>query len=156
MSSRRDSRGRFIADEAAERVRHDIFSTASAESAWLAGLIAADGNISSIPAHGRYRAITRCRCLAEARFHGGFAWAAASWLYADTDLFRSAKQKTFARYQQLLRADPPKWHGWALERQQMPTLMKAGRTPAQIAAETGLPVSRIYTLGLQTRRAAAE
>ncbi|RSM56626.1 hypothetical protein DMB66_33545 [Actinoplanes sp. ATCC 53533] len=279
MSPRRGAGGRFITDEATKRVRHDIFGTASAESAWLAGLIAADGNISpdlkrvglaqsgtrgrllieearritahtgtvsatqpakgnvsygitigstkmiedlrdkygitprktltykwppcdpslvspflrgyvdgdgcvgiyptpqgnpmlhlsfvgtpsfiqgamaAIPAHGRCRVITRCKSLQEARYHGRHAWAAATWLYADTGLIRSAKQQAFAHYQQLLRTDPPKWHTWAIERQRILTLMKAGKTPVQIAAETGLPVSRIYNLGWQTRKAAAE
>lgn len=272
MPSHRDSKGRFLADEATRHLRHDTFSHDTAESAWLAGLIAADGHItadgkrlglaqsgtagrsliaevrritahtgavsvyhppkgnlsysvtmqsaqmikdladkfgvtprktltyswpqmaphltsaflrgyvdgdgcvstyptpqgnpmlhlsfvgtpefidgaaSAIPAHGRRRVIQRCKNLEEVRYNGRNAWTAATWLYEDEALFSSAKHQAFRRYQELLQADPPKWHTWSAQRHRILTLLSAGRTVAQVAAETGLPVGRVY--GVRTK-----
>jgi hypothetical protein len=112
--------------------------------------------MAAIPARGRRRIIERCRNLVEARYNGRHAWAAATWLYADGNLFSSAKHQAFVRYQELLRADPPKWHTWSIERQHALLLLSAGMTPGQVAAGTGLPISRIYALRDRTRRTVAE
>jgi hypothetical protein len=113
-----------------------------------------DGAMAAIPAHGRHRIIKHCKNLMEARYNGRHAWAAATWLYADETLFSSAKHQAFVRYQRLLQADPPKWHTWSIERQQVLMLLSVGMTPGQVAAETGLPITRIYSLRDQARRAA--
>ncbi|GAA0801965.1 hypothetical protein Sya03_05980 [Spirilliplanes yamanashiensis] len=69
-----------------------------------------DGAMGTIPAAGRRRRIERCVALAEARYNGRHAWAAATWLYADEHLFRGRKWQVFRRYAALLANDPPRWH----------------------------------------------
>ncbi|MET0493549.1 MAG: hypothetical protein ABW000_10515 [Actinoplanes sp.] len=114
------------------------------------------GAMAVIPADGWRTVIKRCRSLEEARYNGRHAWLAANWLFADHDLFSSAKHQTFVRYQRHLQLDPPKWYSRGIERAQILALLGAGRTPAQVAAETGFPVDRIYALRYRTKRAAAK
>jgi hypothetical protein len=103
-----------------------------------------------IPADGRYRRIERCRALAEARYNGRHAWAAARWLFSDPSLYRAAKIRVFERYSALLGQRPPRWFIQSQQRKRAMDLLANGSTLRAAAAAGGV---RIETVKVWLKRA---
>jgi hypothetical protein len=96
-----------------------------------------------VPADGRYRRIDRCRALAEARYNGRHAWAAARWLYSDPSLYRAAKIKVFERYSVHLEKSPPRWLRQSQQRKRAMKLLAKGSTLRAVAHAEGVRIETV-------------
>ncbi|BCJ42647.1 hypothetical protein GCM10010168_06110 [Actinoplanes ianthinogenes] len=103
------------------------------------------GAMRTVPAHGLYRVIKRCKSLAEARYNGRHAWRAANWIFSDAALFRSEKARNVDRYRAVLETDPPAWHEWARQRAVAMSHLGAGETVAAAAEAAGVCEQTVYT-----------
>ncbi|MEU8610398.1 hypothetical protein AB0C29_20665 [Actinoplanes sp. NPDC048791] len=100
--------------------------------------------MKAIPANGRYRIIERCEALAEARFNGRHAWAAANWVFADPDLYRGAKWQMFSQYRQTLQQEPPRWYRLQRQREVAMACLAEGKSVQEAARTAGVDWRLVY------------
>ena len=100
--------------------------------------------MEAVPANGRYRVIERCKALAEARYNGRHAWAAAEWIFADPDLYRGAKWRIYSQYRTKLRQDPPRWFQVQQQREIAMGCLAEGKSVKEAAHSAGADWRQVY------------